>query len=205
LLKKEVFLKTIGATQESAIGLFIPNTYEFYWNVEAESFVKKMKLEHEKFWEKDSRNKKAEELGLSKNEIVTLASIVEEESAATKERPTIAGLYLNRLEKKMKLQADPTIKFALKKFDLRRILFKHIDDAATSPYSTYANSGLPPGPICIPSVNAIDAVLNAEENDYIFMCAKSDFSGLHAFAKTHTQHEKNRQLYIKALNARNIK
>ena len=164
-----------------------------------------MLKQHTSFCENNGRKQKAEIAGLTQLEVSVIASIVEEESAKEDERPRIAGLYLNRIKKGMKLQADPTIKFALKRFDLRRILYRHLDAAADSPYSTYANKGLPPGPICTPSISSLDAVLNAEKHDYIFMCAKADFSGYHAFAKTHTQHERNRALYTAALDKRNIK
>ncbi|MBC8266638.1 MAG: endolytic transglycosylase MltG [Flavobacteriales bacterium] len=200
-LNDSIFLDTNSFTKENIACIFIPNTYEFYWNTSAKQFVKRMLKEYEKFWNKE-RLKKAVNIGLTKFEVITLASIVEMESYKKDERPIIARLYLNRLKKRMKLQSDPTIIFAIGDFSIRRVLTK--DLKIKSPYNTYLHKGLPPGPICIPSINAIDAVLNASKNDYIFMCAKEDFSGYHNFAKTSREHSKNARKYRRALNKRKI-
>ena len=157
-----------------------------------------MQREYENFWNVDRKNK-AKKIGLTRFQVVTLASIVEKEQGRRKEeRPTIAGLYLNRIKQQIKLQSDPTVIFANNDFSIRRVLYKHL--RFESPYNTYIYFGLPPGPICIPSINAIDAVLNAEEHKYIFMCAKGDASGLHNFAITNSEHNYNRTLYKRNMN-----
>ena len=192
------FLNSNGFTTENIVCLFIPNTYEIYWNTSAKQFVERMQKEYETFWNAD-RKTRAKEIELTPFEIMTLASIVEkEQSRRIEERPMIAGLYLNRLKKRIKLQSDPTIIFANNDFSIRRVLNKHLK--FESPYNTYIYFGLPPGPICIPSRNAIDAVLNAEQHEYIFMCAKGDASGLHNFAITNREHINNRNQYKKNLN-----
>ena len=192
------FLNSNGFTSENIVCLFIPNTYEFYWNTSAKQFVERMQKEYKNFWNTD-RKTKAKEIELTPFEIVTLASIVEkEQSRRLEERPIIAGLYLNRLKQRIKLQSDPTVIFANNDFSIRRVLNKHLK--FESPYNTYIYFGLPPGPICIPSINAIDAVLNAERHEYIFMCAKGDASGLHNFAITNREHINNRSQYKKNLN-----
>ncbi|MFV0468896.1 MAG: endolytic transglycosylase MltG [Dysgonomonas sp.] len=192
-----------GFTIESIGCMFIPNTYEVYWDVSLRDFLSKMYAEYKKFWT-ESRLNKAKEIGLTPTEVSILASIVEEECFFSDEYPIVAGLYLNRLNKNMLLQADPTIKFSINDFSIKRILGKHIEQAKDSPYSTYAHKGLPPGPIRIPSIKAIDAVLNPVKSDYIFMCAKEDFSGRHNFAITLAEHEQNRVRYHNALNQRKI-
>ena len=196
------FLNSNGFTAENVICLFVPNTYEFYWNTSSEQFVERMKKEYEAFWNVD-RKTKAKKIKLTPFQIVSLASIVEKEQNIKKdERPEIAGLYLNRIKKKMKLESDPTLIFALGDFTIKRVLNK--DKKVDSPYNTYIQKGLPPGPICIPSINAVDAVLNASEHEYIFMCAKEDFSGYHNFAKTYVKHRINARKYHKAMNKRKI-
>tara|TARA_B110001454_G_C12715736_1_gene432497 strand:- start:1704 stop:2774 length:1071 start_codon:yes stop_codon:yes gene_type:complete len=200
-LNDTVFLLETGLNTNNVTSLFIPNTYEFYWNTSAKEFLERMQKEYNKFWNKE-RLKKAARIGLTKFEVSSLASIVEMESYKKDERPIIARLYLNRLKKRMKLQSDPTIIFAIGNFSIRRVLTK--DLKIDSPYNTYLHKGLPPGPICIPSINAIDAVLNASKNDYLFMCAKEDFSGYHNFAKTAREHSKNARKYRRALNKRKI-
>lgn len=196
------FLNSNGFTAEDVICLFVPNTYEFYWNTSSEQFVERMKKEYEAFWNVD-RKTKAKKIKLTPFQIVALASIVEKEQNIKKdERPEIAGLYLNRIKKKMKLESDPTLIFALGDFTIKRVLNK--DKKVDSPYNTYIYKGLPPGPICIPSINAVDAVLNASKHDYIFMCAKEDFSGYHNFAKTYVKHMINARKYHKAMNKRKI-
>ncbi len=182
--------------------VFIPNTYEFYWNTPVSSFLSRMVAEHHHFWN-DRRKAQAKALGLSLSEVTILASIVEKESFRLEEQPIIAGLYLNRLQKKMRLQSDPTVIFALGDFSIRRLLNK--DLKFDSPYNTYKYAGLPIGPISLPSIKAMEAVLNADEHDYIFMCAKDDFSGFHNFAVEASEHYANAAKYREALNQRNIK
>lgn len=196
------FLNTVGLNAFTVSSLFIPNTYEFYWNTPVESFLSRMVAEHHHFWN-DSRKAKAKALKLTPDEVTTLASIVEKESYRKDEQPIIAGLYLNRLRKGMKLQSDPTVVFAKGDFTIRRVLKK--DLKIDSPYNTYKYKGLPIGPISLPSIQVIDAVLNYQPNDYLYMCAKEDFSGYHSFAKNAVQHYANASRYRKALNERNIK
>lgn len=191
----------LGFKQETVIAMFIPNTYEVYWDVSINSFLERMKHEYNVFWT-DERKAKAKEIGLSPIEVSTLASIVEEECTYSAEYPIVAGLYLNRLHIGQALQADPTVKFAVGDFGLRRILNKHLE--IDSPYNTYQNTGLPPGPIRVPSIKGIEAVLNYTKHDYFYMCAKEDFSGYHNFAKTFSEHERNAAKYRIALNARKI-
>jgi UPF0755 protein len=194
-------VEEFGFSTETFIAMFIPNTYEFFWNTDADGFFKRMKREHEAFWN-EARIEKAKKLNMSKTQVSTLASIVEEETVNRDERPRVAGVYINRIERGMPLQADPTIKFALGDFTIRRILTKHL--SVDSPYNTYKNRGLPPGPINAPSISSIDAVLNYEVHKYLYFCAKSDFSGYHAFARTLTEHNKNAREYQRALNRERI-
>lgn len=202
LLNDTAYLNTIGYTQQTIPALFIPNTYEVYWNISAEDFMKRMIKEHKVFWNEE-RIKKAKSIGLTPEEVATLASIVEEETAVNAEKPVVAGLYINRLKRGMLLQADPTIKFSLQDFGLKRILFKHLE--VNSPYNTYKHTGLPPGPIRIPSIQGLESVLNHAHHNYLYMCAKEDFSGTHNFAVTSAQHAANARRYQQALNRRNIK
>ena len=180
---------------------FIPNTYEFYWNTTAEDFVNKMLIEYKRFWN-DTRLEKAKNIKLTQKEVSILASIIDKETSKTSEMPRIAGVYMNRLNKRWPLQADPTLIFALGDYNIRRVLdvHKNID----SPYNTYKYAGLPPGPICIPSIAAIDAVLNAEKHNYFYFCAKDDLSGYHVFAKTISEHNRNAEKYRRALNKQKI-
>lgn len=182
--------------------MFVPDTYEVYWNTSLENLMARLKKEHDRFWDVN-RMAKAQALGLTPEEVCTVASIIDEETANNAEKPMIAGMYLNRLKKGMPLQADPTIKFALKNFALKRIYHDMLK--FDSPYNTYKNAGLPPGPIKIASVAGIDAVLNRVDHDYLYMCAKEDFSGTHNFAKTYQEHLRNAAKYSKALNERGIK
>ena len=182
--------------------MFVPNTYEVYWDTPVEKFLDRMKKESDRFWNSE-RKAKADKLQLNPVEVITLASIVDEETANNAEKPMIAGMYYNRLKQHMPLQADPTIKFALQQFELRRIYTKLL--SVVSPYNTYRNEGLPPGPIRIPSVAGIDAVLNLVHHDYLYMCAKEDFSGTHNFAKTYPEHLANAAKYSAALDARGMK
>ena len=196
------FLAKFGFDSRTVIGMFIPNTYDIYWNSSADAFIERMYREYEKFWN-DNRKSKLQQIGLTQGEVATMASIVDEETNAVAEMPTIAGVYMNRINSGMLLQADPTVKFALGDFSIRRVLNRHTD--YDSPYNTYKYKGLPPSPICMPSIAAIDAVLNYEHHDYYYFCAKDDFSGRHSFAKTLAQHNLNAQAYQKALNSRNIR
>lgn len=182
--------------------MFIPNTYEFYWTVTPEDFIERMRKEYKRFWteERDAKRKRS---GLSRTEVMTLASIVYEETRMVDEMPRIAGVYINRLREGIPLQADPTIKYALQDFGLRRILYRHLK--YPSPYNTYINKGLPPSPICMPSIEAIDAVLNFEKHNYIFFCARPTFDGYHNFARTLKEHNANAKAYQAELNKRKIK
>lgn len=192
-LYSEQFLQAIGHTRDNAMCIFIPNTYEVYWNISARNFLLRMKQESDRFWSRNNRKGLAAEKGLSPEEAYTLASIVEKETNHGPEKPIIAGVYLNRLKKGMRLQADPTVVFAKKSFTQQRVL--HADLAFESPYNTYQNDGLPPGPISIASIESIDAVLNAEDHDYLFFCAKPGSTGQHAFAATLAQHSRNARLF----------
>lgn len=201
LLNNQSFLNSYGLKSETALCLFIPNTYEFYWNTNAKAFVKRMEKEYKSFWTK-ARIEKANTMGLSPEEVITMASIVEEETVKNDEKPRVAGVYVNRIKKGMRLQADPTVRFAVGNFEIKRILTKHL--SIDSPYNTYRKAGLPPGPICIPTISSIEAVLNYEKHNYLYFCAKDDFSGYHAFAKTLQQHNVNAEKYRKALNKNRI-
>ena len=196
------FCRRHGYDTATIACLFIPNTYEVYWDISLEDFMKRMQKENAAFWN-DTRKSKAEKAGLSPEEVATLASIVDEETANDAEKPMVAGMYVNRLRVGMPLQADPTIKFALRDFSLRRIYHNHLD--VDSPYNTYRNTGLPPGPIRIPSIAGIDAVLDYAKHDYLYMCAKEDFSGTHNFARTYREHLANAARYSAALNRRGIR
>ena len=202
LLMDSTYCAQIGYSTETLPCLFIPNTYEVYWTMTPEAFVKRMQKEHDRFWNEE-RKAKAQSIGLTPEEVATLASIVEEETANNAEKPMVAGLYMNRLHAEMPLQADPTVKFALQDFGLRRILHAHLE--TESPYNTYKHTGLPPGPIRIPSIQGIESVLNYTRHDYLYMCAKEDFSGTHNFAATFTQHLANARKYQQELNRRKIK
>lgn len=201
LLNDEAFLGGYEKNSTTAFCMLIPNTYEFFWNTDAIDFIKRMAKEHKRFWN-DERMKKAEKLGLSPNEVYTLASIVEEETIKNDEKQRLAGVYYNRLKKRIRLGADPTVRFALNDFNIKRVLNKHL--TYDSPYNTYKYYGLPPGPICIPSISSIDAVLNLEKHSYLYFCAKDDFSGYHAFAKTLQQHNANARKYHRFLNKNRI-
>ncbi|HDP76287.1 MAG TPA: endolytic transglycosylase MltG [Bacteroidales bacterium] len=190
-----------GFTPAAFMAMFIPNTYEFYWNTPALGFINRMQKEYNRFWS-DYRMQQATAIGLSPVEVSTLASIVEEETNIKSEMPIIAGVYINRLHKGIPLQADPTIKFAVGNFSIRRVLTRHL--AVDSPYNTYKYRGLPPGPIRIPSAFVIDAVLNAQKHSYLYFCASPDFSGRHLFAKTLVEHNRNAAEYRKALNREKI-
>ena len=203
--KDEKFLKQNNFTKYNVIAMFIPNSYEFYWNISAEKFRNKMISEYNKFWTAE-RKSKAKKLSLSQVDVITLASIVHKETVKVDERPIVAKVYLNRLAVGMPLQADPTVIYSLKlrdnNFDqiIKRVLYD--DLLITSPYNTYKVMGLPPGPIAMPDISAIDAVLNPDDNDYIFFCASVSKFGYHEFASTLAQHDVNRKKYVDWLNAR---
>lgn len=187
-----------GFTNDNVVCMFLPNTYEVYFNILPEDLVTRMNSEYKKFWNEE-RTQKAKALGLTPIEVSILASIVQAETVKQDEAPKIAGLYLNRLRIDMALQADPTLVFAAGDFTIKRVLNEHKE--IESPYNTYKYPGLPPGPINIPQIASIDAVLNADKNKYLYMCAKEDFSGYHNFAKTLEEHQVNARKYQRALSA----
>jgi len=191
-----------GFNEKTFMTLFIPNTYEVYWNTSADEFVKRMAREYKAFWT-EKRKEQAKKLNLSQSEVAILASIVQaEQSEHRDERPKVAGLYVNRLKKSMKLQSDPTIIYSIGDFSIKRVLNKHMK--MDSPYNTYIYAGLPPGPINLPEISSIDAVLNYERHDYIYMCAKADFSGYHNFSHSFFQHNAYAKAYRNELNKRKI-
>lgn len=202
LLNDSAYCDSLGFTTETINAMFIPNTYEVYWNIPAEKLMQRMKREYKAFWT-DKRLEKAKAIGLTPVQVGILASIVEEETAATDEYPIVAGLYLNRLHRGILLQADPTVKFAVGDFTLQRILFEHLE--IDSPYNTYKYAGLPPGPLRIPTIKGMDSVLNYMKHNYLYMCAKEDFSGRHNFAATLAEHNRNANRYRAELNRRNIR
>jgi UPF0755 protein len=201
LLQDSVYIRKFGFEEETIMSLFIPNTYEFWWDTSAEELFERMHKEYQSFWT-EARSQKAQDLGLSKEEVSTLASIVQAESQKSDERPKIAGVYLNRLRIGMPLQADPTLVFAAGDFSIKRLTAKQM--AIDSPYNTYKYAGLPPGPINLPDINSLDAVLNYEKHSYLYFCAKEDFSGYHSFAVGYNEHLNNARRYQRALNAANI-
>ncbi|MDC1106687.1 endolytic transglycosylase MltG [Prolixibacteraceae bacterium] len=190
-----------GFNQYSYPAMFVPNSYEMYWTITPEKWLDRMHKEYERFWN-GNRLKLAKTAKLTPVEVVTLASIVQEEIRHIDEMPKVAGVYINRIKRGWPLQADPTIKFALGDFSLTRIL--NDDLKIDSPYNTYVNKGLPPGPICFPSIKAIDAVLNYEHHNYLYFCVNKSFDGYHAFAKTYRQHLINARAYHNELNKRRI-
>lgn len=202
LFTSNVFVQNLGYTFETLPTLILPDTYEFYWNVEPERFFIRMMNERKKFWNEE-RLAKAKALNMTPEEVATLASIVDEETNNNAEKPIVAGLYINRLKRNIPLQADPTVKFALGDFARKRILLADLE--VESPYNTYKNTGLPPGPIRIATIAGIESVLNYAKHNYIYMCAKEDFSGTHNFAVTLSEHNANARRYQAALNKLNIK
>lgn len=196
------FIDSLGYSKETLPCVFIPNTYEVYWNISAKGLLNRMNKERQSFWN-ESRLAKAKEMNMTPEEVTTLASIVESETSYGPEKATVAGLYMHRLKIDMPLQSDPTVIFALGDFTIRRVLLDQL--RVQSPYNTYVNLGLPPGPIRIPSIQGIDAVLNYDHNDYLYMCAKEDFSGSHNFTNSYAQHLVNAAKYQLALNKRGIK
>lgn len=197
ILTDEQECHKLGFTIETIPAFFIPDTYEIYWDASTEKILQKLKDGYDQFWD-DTRLSKSEEIGLSPIEVSIMASIVDSETSVDDEKPRVAGLYMNRLHKGMKLQSDPTVIYATGDFSIRRVLKNHLK--IDSPYNTYMYEGLPPGPIRIPTIAGIDAVLNHERNNYIFMCAKEDLSGTHNFASNSAEHQANARKYQRALN-----
>jgi UPF0755 protein len=201
LLNDPDYLKKFGFTTDNVISMFIPNTYEVYWDITPEKFMERMNKEYKAFWT-DKRKARLKEINLSELQAITLASIVEKETNQNDEKPDVAGVYMNRLRDGWLLQADPTLVYALGDFSIKRVLnvYKSID----SPYNTYMYLGLPPGPICLPSITSIDAVLNYRQHKYMYFCAREDFSGYHNFAVTMEEHLLNAAKYQQALNQKGI-
>ena len=197
IIKNDSIQKALGFDNQNLIGMFIPNTYQLFWNTKPSELLSRMKSEYDKFWT-DERMRKAEDLGMTKQEIITLASIVQSETAKSDEKARVAGVYINRLQKGIPLQADPTLIFAAQDFSIKRVL--NIHKSIDSPYNTYKYKGLPPGPIRMSATSSIDAVLNYETHKYIYFCAKEDFSGYHNFATNLVAHERNATKYRRALN-----
>jgi UPF0755 protein len=195
------YLKSLNTSPEKILMIFLPNTYEFWWTTDAYEFTTRMYREFQKFWDEE-RKQKARSARLNIEEVITLASIVEKETQKNDEKPVIAGVYLNRLQKDWPLQADPTVVYAWGDFGMKRVLTIHTK--INSPYNTYINRGLPPGPICMPSIASIDAVLNYQKHDYMFFCAKADNSGYHSFSRTLAEHNRYARAYQQALNERKI-
>jgi UPF0755 protein len=201
MLEDDALAKRYGFTRETFIAMFIPDTYEFWWNTDADAFLDRMAKEYKRFWT-PQRQAKARALDLSQSEVSTLASIVQAETGAMADAPVIAGVYLNRLRIGMPLQADPTLKFALGADSLNRVLDR--DKAVDSPYNTYRHTGLPPGPINLPETRFLDAVLDPVKHDFLYFCARADLSGRSDFARTYEQHLVNARKYQRALNERGI-
>ncbi len=202
LLDSARFVEKYGFNTENVYTMFLPNTYQMYWNTSAQKFFERMNKEYDKFWTPE-RKQKAAAINLTPIQVSILASIVDWEALHDDEMPTIAGLYLNRLKKGMLLQADPTVIFATGDFTIKRVLNRYL--STPSPYNTYRVKGLPPGPIMMPSVNAVNAVLDHKTHDYLYMCAKEDFSGYHNFASNEAEHKANARRFQQALNERGIK
>lgn len=201
LLNSREFLDSLGYTPATVFCMIIPDTYQVYWNVSPRGLLERLVKESSGFWT-DERKRKADAIGLSTQQVMTLASIIEEETSMSDELPQVAGLYMNRLKKGMPLQADPTVIFALGGERPKRVLQAHLE--VDSPYNTYKNPGLPPAPIRFVNPKSIDAVLNYSNHSYLYMCAKEDFSGYHNFATTYSQHMENARRYQRALNQRGI-
>lgn len=208
VMKDEEYLAQNDFNVENALGMYIPNQYEFFWNTSAEGFRTRMKREYNNFWNAE-RLKKAEEIGLTPHEVVVVASIVQKETAKIDERPKVAGVYLNRIKTGMKLDADPTVIYALKlqqqNFDtiIKRVLYK--DLTIDSPYNTYLYKDLPPGPITMPDISSIDAVLNYEDHNYYYFVADVENFGYHKFAENLAQHNRNKQAYVRWINAQGVR
>lgn len=201
LVLNDSIQQSLGFDSLTFIGMFIPNTYKMWWNTKPEDLLARLKKEYDKFWNGE-RLKKAEALGLSPKEVSALAAIVQAETVKSDERPVVAGVYLNRIKRGYPLQADPTLVFAAQDFTIKRVLNKH--KAIDSPYNTYKYQGLPPGPINMPSITSIDAVLNAKDHKYLYFCAKEDFSGYHNFATNLVDHNRNAEKFQRAMNRAGI-
>lgn len=195
-LNEFIATNEIGFNQKNVISMFIPNTYQVYYDISGKQLLERMQSEYQRFWN-DTRTAKASKIGLDQKEVSVLASIVQAESIKKEESKIIAGLYKNRLDKGIALQADPTLVFASGDFSLKRVL--NIHKEVDSPYNTYKNRGLPPGPINMPTIHSIDAVLDHEEHNYLYMCAKEDFSGYHNFATNIRDHLNNARRYQRQL------
>jgi UPF0755 protein len=206
-IESRYFMESVNLKREELLSLFLPNSYEMYWNISAAEFCQRMQRENDLFWN-ESRESKRKRLKMSRAEVFTLAAIVNEESRKVDERPRVAGVYLNRLRRGMKLQADPTVVYAMKRqandFDLlvRRVLYKDLE--IKSPYNSYKYRGLPPGPITMPDISSVDAVLNAESHNYLFFVVDPNNPGYHLFASTYDEHLTNRKLYLRWLNENRI-
>ncbi len=206
-MKDEAFLNANNLNKEEALGLYIPNKYEFFWNTSAEGFRERMLIEYKRFWNQE-RLDKAKEIGLTPNEVTVVASIVQKETAKVDERPKVAGVYMNRFNNGWKLEADPTVIYAIKEksgnFDtvIKRVLYK--DLKLESPYNTYMNISLPPGPIAMPDISSIDAVLNYGKHKYFYFVADVENFGYHKFAENLAQHNRNKQAYVRWINAQGV-
>ncbi|MBT8209114.1 MAG: endolytic transglycosylase MltG [Eudoraea sp.] len=206
-MQDTAFLREQGLPADAALAIYLPNSYEFYWNTSALEFRERMLQEYKRYWNTE-RIQKAENKGLTPVQVISLASIVHKETSKVEERPRVAGVYLNRLKRKMLLQADPTVIFAIKKesgnYDtvIKRVLYR--DLALDSPYNTYRYPGIPPGPIAMPDISAIEAVLNAEKHDFLYFVADVEAFGYHKFAKTLSQHNRNKVQYVRWLNGQNV-
>ena len=206
-IESPYFMDSVNLNREELLSLFLPNSYEMYWNISAAEFCQRMQRENDLFWN-ESRESKRKRLNMSRAEVIKLAAIVNEESRKVDERPRVAGVYLNRLRRGMKLQADPTVVYAMKRqandFDLvvRRVLYKDLE--IKSPYNTYKYRGLPPGPITMPDISSVDAVLNAESHDYLFFVVDPKNPGYHLFASTYNEHLANRKVFVRWLNENRI-
>ncbi len=201
MLNDSIISNKYGFSTETFSTMFIPNTYFLNWNTSAEKFIERMNFEYQQFWNEDRLNK-AKALDLSQVQVSILASIIEKETQQNAEKATMAGVYINRLKRGWRLQADPTLIYALNDFTIKRVLTEYL--SLESPYNTYKYSGLPPGPICVPSISSIDAVLNAEDHNFLYFCAKPDYSGFHNFAKNNIDHNINAQVYRNFLNKERI-
>lgn len=197
-------VRTLGLDTHSILTIFIPDTYSIDWNISVSRFMRRMSVEHDRFWTPE-RKERAAKLELTPEQVYVLASIIEEETNRQVEKPTISSVYLNRMRRNMPLGADPTVKFALRDFSIKRITFSHIRESSSSLYNTYVHKGLPPGPICTPSKKTLEAVLSTPETNYLFFCARPDFSGYHAFASTEKEHFRNARAFHKALDSLSIK